>query len=173
MGPYEGLITAGIGLLGTIIGATISWLVASYRSRTRLTLDLHRELNTEAVLAARNRADTVVLQHPDKDLDDLWDILKVEERNDIWTVIHFYQRLYIAIKFKQVRTDLVCELFGDVFHWWFINCFERHLLPVNRDSSRQVAALKQWFDSNCSAEDIERWTTRNTLNNDDANSKAV
>ena len=131
--------------------------------RLELLFSLHQDFNSKEMLDSRTRADIIVQNNPDKTLAGLYESITLRERSDIWHVINFYQRLYLAIKIDRVDTQMVGELFGEVFYWWWIHSFERQVIPINRDSSRRIQDLKNWFDANCAPTEIERWKNRALL----------
>jgi hypothetical protein len=79
---------------------------------------------------------------------------------EVWTVVRFYQRLWIAVKFKQVRLELVPELFGDVFYWWYILHYADRLVHLPYQSAQQIKDLKEWFDHNAPKPLLKTWIER-------------
>jgi hypothetical protein len=167
----ELLVTVVANLFGTVVGAGLAFWFAlrqlgiqsrelHAKSLVDTTFELHREFNAGDLAISRDRADRIPAQYPGKNLDDLYSLLPPDERNHLWNVIHFYERLHLAIKHKRVDEALAGEMFGDVFFWWYLNCFEPQLIPIHRDSSRRIAGLKDWFDATNKEEDIARWTQR-------------
>ncbi|MEM6432231.1 MAG: hypothetical protein AAF773_00010 [Cyanobacteria bacterium P01_D01_bin.115] len=142
----SGIPPAFFGLLGTFLGVFISWVMTRRRNRSQLTFDMHREFNNAEFSNARRQADLLLRKHPSKRLDE---IEEIEEGYLIWLVIRFYQRLWIAIKYQQIKPQLVPELFGEIFFWWYFIHYKDKLITSSYQSTRDdIEALKTWFDNN-------------------------
>lgn len=84
-----------------------------------------------------------------------------EQRAQIWKIIHFYERLFVVVENKLIRRKLVPELFGEHFYWWYLNCFEAKLIPLDyRSSAIRIKKLKAWFDKHAKSDDKARWLAR-------------
>ncbi|MGV0029371.1 hypothetical protein [Phormidesmis priestleyi] len=170
----ELLATFTTNLLGTTIGAALAFWFAlrqlaiqSHEAHHKRLFDtafeLHREFNSFEMAVARSKADKVLQQHLLTKLDALYNDLPEETLRPVLFVIYFYERLWLAIENKQVDTKLVPELFGDIFYWWFINCFETQLLPVGWQCCHRIQSLKQWFDDHAKQEVRDLWIHRATM----------
>ena len=137
-------------LLGTLIGGTSSWLISRKRSQTSLTFDFHREFNNAEYSRARRRCYRLLKKYPNRDFEEISELEDYEPSADIWFIVRFYQRLWIAIKYKQLNTKSVPELFGENFFWWYVVHFEDKLLPIPCQASREIKQLKKWLDNNSS-----------------------
>jgi len=161
---YTVLLNASIGFIGTIIGAAITWLVTNKAAKTQAVFKLLEEFNSEELLLSRHKVQNIkAIFHsaPGETLDTIFGELTAEERFHVWQIIHFYQKLYVAIKHNRCNTDLVPELFGETFYWWYENCFTKVLIPMTeRDASIRMKNLEAWFDNNSESENISRWTER-------------
>jgi hypothetical protein len=158
------LLSTGIGFVGTMIGAAITWLVTTKATRTQAVFKLLEEFNSEELLLSRHKVQNIkpaFYPPPGETLDTIFREFTTEERFYIWQIIHFYQKLYVAINHKSCDTKLIPELFGETFYWWYTNCFAKILIPMTeRDASRRIKNLKIWFDKNSKSEDVSRWVER-------------
>jgi hypothetical protein len=158
------LLSTLLGLIGTLIGASITWWVAKRASAIAATLRLYEEWNSESMLATRHGVQEVK-EFFDRDekntLDSRFRSIKPEQRAAIWKIIYFYEKLYVMIDNNQCNKKLIPDLFGETFYWWYINCFEAKLLPLeNRTSSIRIRKLKKWLDKKASPNEISRWKKR-------------
>jgi len=158
------LLSSGLGFLGTIIGAGITWWVTNRATNTQTTFDLYHEFNSEPLLTSRHEAQNTWLFFDKGNgvtLDDVFGLLSADERAHIWNIIHFYEKLYLLIKYKRCNSALVPHLFGEVFYWWYLNCFEAKLIPLqDREASLRIKELKNWFEKKADREEIARWNER-------------
>jgi hypothetical protein len=120
---------------------------------------MHREFNSESMWKARVDGGNLVLQAPEQTLDQL-DQSDNPAARDIWIVIGFYQRLALALMNKQINEELLPDLFGDTFVWWFRNCFEKQLEPTGWESWQRMEYLKTWLAKKAKPEDFRAWEIR-------------
>lgn len=152
----DGLIAAFIGLFGTLFGGAISWWVNLNKTRTELIFELHREFNSESMMQARTQADKLMQKHPKTPLDELYENLPSEETHGVLMVINFYERLWLAIKYNRVDKKLAPQLFGQIFIWWYVICFES-LIPQHWNSHSEVRQLKAWMDKSVDRQNHREW----------------
>jgi|YNPBryBLVA2012_1023415.scaffolds.fasta_scaffold64367_1 hypothetical protein len=157
------LLSSALGFIGTLVGASITWWVTSRVAKTQVVFDLYREFNSDPLLTSRHKAQNS-LSLFDKSpvtLDQMFSTLSADERAHIWNIVHFYEKLYLFIKYKRCDTKFVPALFGEVFFWWYLNCFEMKLIPIqDREASIRLKALKTWFEKKTPKEEIARWVSR-------------
>ena len=156
----ENLITAAVGLLGTVIGGVISWYANVNRGRTQTAWEMHREWNSEPMNRARSKADKLLVKYPGLRLDKLYDTVPSEESDPLWMVENFHQRLWLAIEHNCIDKKLVPRLFGELFVWFYTVAYETLLLPVDWPSCKDIQALKEWMDDNADPADLKVWTQR-------------
>ena len=137
------LLTA---LIGTIAGSVISWFITTHRSKLQATFDLHREFCSGELYKSRVIANKLIEQCPNFSLSKLRQDFP-EEAFHLLQLANFYQRLYVAIKYNQVKADLIPELFGEVFIWWYVVCFkEQMLLPESSFHAKSsIIHLYKWL----------------------------
>jgi hypothetical protein len=155
------IISAALGFIGTIVGASITWWVTKRASATATTLRLYEEWNSESMLATRHGVQEV-REFFDRDkkntLDSRYRSLSPEQRASIWKIIFFYEGLYVMIENDQCNKKLIPDLFGETFYWWYLNCFEAKLLPLEyRTSAIRIRNFKNWLDRSASPSDVARW----------------
>ncbi|MEY3304966.1 MAG: hypothetical protein ACK5RE_01055 [Pseudanabaena sp.] len=145
-------------LLGTIVGGFISWIANVYQNKSQATFDFHREFDSEVMNRSRILADHLIKKVPNLMLDEMYEKYP-EESFHIWQVINFYRRLWVAIKYGQVKNKLIPELFGETFIWWYLICFERQYLPAyNHFQGRnQILDLKNWLDTHSDKSVMHVW----------------
>lgn len=148
-------------LLGTIVGAFISWIASNYQNKLQTTFSLHREFDGDTMYRSRLIADQLIKKYPTSTLYEIYEKCP-DDAFYIWQVVHFYQRLSLAIKYNQVKKELMSELFGEIFIWWYIGCFDKQLIPVYKHSSsrKQILDLKKWFDTHSAKSDLSTWNQR-------------
>lgn len=147
------------GILGTLLGSFIAWITSDRHTKMQTTLELHREFNSGEVLKSRRPADRVFAQYMDKTYDQFSPSLDPEEYSHIWNVINFYQRLWVAIKHKQLVSSMVPDLFGEVFMRWYIPYFEKMIVPYPRgwSTGNNIRELKIWFEKNADKASFGKW----------------
>src|SRR5262245_26876027 len=158
------IFTASISSVFAFFAAYFAYRIQMARQdkkeKSKTTYDLYKEFNSGELLKSRTEADKIPKRYPDKTLDDLYALLNTEERTHIWHVIHFYQRLSAAVEYEQIEPKMVRKLFGYVFYWWYINCFEQQLVPIKWDASYQIENLNLWFERTSNKEDLYNWMAR-------------
>lgn len=165
----EILVGFAANLFGTVIGATLAFWFAlrqfSIQSRERhrkalvdTAFELHREFNNKEMSEARNLAFQIIKQNPKNvNLHELTEKLAEIDVRPIYLIVRFYQRLWLAIKNDRVDTNLVPELFGEVFYWWFFNYFESQVVPVGWQICSDIQSLKDWLDNNSDPKSHQSW----------------
>jgi len=145
------------GLVGVVAGAVVSWFVNIRKQRLQNTLELQREWQGESMAVVRMRADRLVRDHPGRSLLDMELQETPESYSNILRLLTFYQRLYMLVRYRQVTTKLVPELFGREFIWWHVNCF-RDRLPEAWIMRRDWIALHDWLQRKTNAEQMHLWS---------------
>jgi hypothetical protein len=155
-------LSIGAGLLGVIIGSASSWLLVRRQYQLSTVLDMHREFNSGQLARARHVASKLVVQHPKKTYHQLYQELSAEDMHEIWSVVYFYQRLWLLIKYHQVRSEYVTELFADVFYYWLALSFESQLIPDGMPVAAHIMELRGWMDKHTNEHDQQQWRTTAT-----------
>ena len=152
-------ITSNImsALFGTLVGAALAWLAGRHQQRLTLTLEMHREFNSADMLGARYRAGELLETNHTLDLRAMQSSLGKSTLLDVWRIIRFYERLWLAVKKRRVLRGEVPGLFGEIFDWWYLQSFRHQLLPLGIRVSRDVAAMHDWILGRTSRSDLESW----------------
>jgi hypothetical protein len=144
-------------LFGTLVGAALAWLVGRQQHKLTLTLEMHREFNSADMLGVRYRAGQLLETHHARDLREMQTALGKTALLDVWRIIRFYERLWLAIKKRRVLRGEVPGLFGEIFDWWYLQSFRRQLLPLSIRVSRDIAAMHDWVMRRTSTSELESW----------------
>lgn len=159
------IVAALIGLAGALLGALLGGFISIFfnqrSNRVKLTFDMHREGNDREMYSANTEAIDLLSKTPaSMPLDQIYERNK-EQADSIFNQIQFHQRLWLAIKYKQIHEPLVPELFGEPFVWWYIHCYEKHLRGVDayRGIYTQISELHNWLKKRA-AEDWGDWEKR-------------
>ena len=145
-------------LLSSVLGATIALYISSRRRGYETAILLHKEFTTGELLKARNKAETVLSKHPKELYTDFKNSVSSDDIDSIWMVIHFYQRLYLAVHHGELRTKLVPDLFGEVFvSWWYTPFFENSFVPIGWSSCERMSKLNEWFKRRSKRKDYDKW----------------
>ena len=92
--------------------------------------------------------------------------LEPEKTQHIWNVMYFYQRLWLAVKYKNIHRKYVPEMFGENFYWWYIKCYQDQLVKpeekgeLSWQAARHIEELWVWLEDNAGPGDKERWRNR-------------
>src|SRR5258705_6562141 len=124
------VIGFAVGLLGVFLAAGLSWGIARRERRITTTFELHKEFNGHEMSAIRYSASKLLSGNLDKAYLDIRAKVGNLAMREVWTVTHFYQRQWLAIKYHAVHPKLVPELFGDLFDWWYESTFRHQLVPL-------------------------------------------
>jgi hypothetical protein len=146
----------GAAAFGACLGATLAWLVSKRRTQVQTAFDMHHEY-FDSLVASRESAVRFIRDHPQGDLAQLWRSVSPAEMEPLWQIVYFYERLWVALKHHYINPKLVPELFGDSFNYWYQECFERQLVPVNDPTARHIADLRSRLLKRARAADVEVW----------------
>lgn len=108
-------------------------------------VDLHREWNSESIYRSRTSASKLVREFPGHSYFEIEDVVADEQASHIWVVVSFFQRLEFLARHGKLDSDMVRELFGELFVWWWIVSFSTQLDRCDCDARLQMIRLKNWF----------------------------
>jgi hypothetical protein len=134
-----------IGVFATFAAVVFGIALQQRSNRARLTFDMYAEFNNSEFTRARADAARILDEHPLVTFENLTKTLPAESR-DVWLVVQFYQKLWIAIKYGHVSKAMISDLFGSIFFYWYLNHFEAMLAPVDYPATENLKELKGWFD---------------------------
>jgi hypothetical protein len=128
--------------------------------RLRTAVELHREWNNEGLYHSRTSAGKLVRKFPDKSYFEIEEEVPYEEAAHIWVVVGFFQRLEFLAKHGKLESEMVRELFGELFIWWWVVSFSSQLDRCDCDAKWQMTRLKQWFYVLTTEEQRAPWLER-------------
>jgi len=147
----------GAAAFGAILGATLAWIASRRAAKISTAFDMHREY-FDTLVQSRESAVRFIQSHRDGgDLADLWRSVAADEMESVWKIVYFYERLWAALKHRYISRNLVSDLFGDSFNYWYEECFEQQLLPVNDPTARHIADLRARLLKLATRKQIDGW----------------
>lgn len=60
-------------LIGTIVGAFITWVANNYQNKLRTTFEMHREFDSDPMYKSRILADQLIKRNPNDTLDKIYE----------------------------------------------------------------------------------------------------
>ena len=145
------------GLISLTIGIAITVRINRRQEKRREAFNMFKEFKSEDMKNNANLAYKLILKHPNKNYDIISNELPPNETNPLWTLIGFYQYLWILIDEKQINRRLVPRLFGELIVWWYYFSFKENLLPVDWDTSKDIKKLFNWIKKNSKSKDFQNW----------------
>lgn len=134
------------------------------RRRIQAVIELHREWNAEAIYRARIDAAKVVRKYHAMSYFEIEKMVPYDEAANIWIVVGFFQRLEFMIRYENIYPEMVRDLFGELFIWWWVVSFSTQLERCECDARIQMINLNDWFHKNSAAGQMYSWLDR--ANND-------
>ena len=131
------LVSVGTGLIGTLVGAAIAWLAGRRQHRVETTYAMHQEFHAAEMTKSRGLAGKTVRKHYPKNYDCLRRDLPPKKTQHVWNVMYFYQRLWLAIKYENIYTKNVPEMFGENFWWWYLKSYQKQLKPEDKSKEEE------------------------------------
>lgn len=113
--------------------------------RIQTAVELHREWNGEVLYRSRTSAGKLVRQFPESSYFEIEEQVPYEDASHIWVVVGFFQRLEFLARHGKLESQMVRELFGELFVWWWVVSFATQLERCDCDDRIQMARLKAWF----------------------------
>jgi hypothetical protein len=155
----EALVTVAAALIGTVVGAGIAWLAGRRQHRLQTAFAMHREFHAPEMTHSRNLAGKTVTEHRSDSFEIMRSELPPEETQHIFNVLYFYQRLWLAIKFKNIQESYIPEMFGENFCWWYVKSYTDQL-PMKWQAGRHIAELMKWIKSHADEAELTEWLER-------------
>jgi hypothetical protein len=157
MEPFLPLAT---GLVGTVLGAAIAWFAGRRTDRLKTAFDMHREFHSLEMTRSRNRAGATVRRYPSYDFDDLRRRLDPDDAQHVWNVLYFYQRLSLAVRYRNVHARYIGDMFGENFVWWYLKSYRQQLVTLDWQATRDVQWLTDWLVKHAQHERHQDWVRR-------------
>jgi hypothetical protein len=107
MSQYAPFISGLFGLLGVVVGALWTRYSGKQQQKTANTFLLHSEFCGKEMNEVRYLAGELIKKHPTEELDALYRRLPTQETTPLWTLMDFYNRLWISLKHNQLQDSLV------------------------------------------------------------------
>lgn len=145
------LLNGLFGILGVCLGGAITWYQQRRKGKREYAFELQRELNNVEMSRARYEAFHYIEQHPELSLVDL-EKLHGPQLTPLYILLRFYQRLWLAIHYKNIHTTLVKEIFPEIFYYWHYIYFKDNV-PSDWLLGKHMHALAAWFEANMPAEE--------------------
>lgn len=128
--------------------------------RIKTVVELHREWNSESIYQARTRSAKTVRDHVSSNILKIEEKIQPDEAAQIWIVVGFFMRLSFLVQHDRVHKEMVTELFGEPFLWWWVVSFERQLIPCDWDARDRISSLKTWLYENTPENRRNSWESR-------------
>ncbi|MER7000893.1 hypothetical protein [Streptomyces sp. NPDC000410] len=157
----EFLIGGLTTVLGVLVGGGMSWVSTIRRDRLVMAFEMHRELHGTELLAARYRAGAAVRRHQGSTYLELEQELGPQTAHDLRLVVHFFERLWLAIEHDTIAEKHIPRLFGDTFYWWYAASFRHQFVPLSSEVGLNIQRLWEWLENHASNEQRERWQLGN------------
>lgn len=156
----EILVAIGAALVGTVVGAVAAWFACWAQHRLEMTFAMHREFHSPEMTRSRNLAGQTVIDHRSCSFEEMRATLPPDVTQHVWNVMYFYQRLCLAIRFRDVYGSQIPEMFGENFCWWYRKCYEHQLVPLDWQAGRHIKWLMDWIERNADKGELEKWRVR-------------
>ena len=166
VGLLGALLGALFGLLGTLAGSVITIVSTRTSEKLKEVFSLHREFSGDEMNKIRNEAFKLLQKYPDRSYAYISQQLSVQETNHLWSLIGFYQRLWLAIKYNNIDTRYVPELFGELIVWWYYFTFEERLIVEDWQASKDIKNLFEWTHKHLDSKEFEIWKSKGILAKD-------
>ncbi|MEU6986647.1 hypothetical protein ABZ946_24965 [Streptomyces sp. NPDC046324] len=153
----EFLVGGLITVLGVLVGGGLSWFSTTRRDRLVMAFDMHRELHGTELLHARYRAGAAVRRHQGRTYLELEQELGPETAHDLRLVVHFFERLWLAIEHDAIERKCVPRLFGDTFYWWYAASFRHQFVPLSSEVGLNIQSLWDWLEAHASEAQKRGW----------------
>jgi hypothetical protein len=159
------LVSVAAGLIGTLVGAAITWYLDRRQNRLETTFTLYREFNAPEMTRSRSLAPKTVRNHSKEHFDDMRGAVDSEEMRHVWNILYFYQHLWLVIRYGKIHEKYVCEMFGENFYWWYIKSYQNQLIRGKENQEKwqpahHIEALWKWFEGEADSNDRGRWKKR-------------
>ncbi len=140
--------------LSEVRGGTDPAIAAEYA-----TAAAHREFHAPEMTHSRNLAGKTVTEHRSDSFEVMRSERPPEETQHIFNVLYFYQRLWMAIKFKNIQESYVLEMLGENFCWWYVKSYTSQL-PMKWQAGRHIAELMTWIKCHADEAELTQWLER-------------
>lgn len=153
----EFLEVFGAAAFGALLGAALAWFFDRRKVQVETAFNMHREY-FDSLVEERESMVRFIQKHRDGgDLAKLWRSVDPKEMECVWKIVYFYERLWAALTHGYVSRKLVPELFGAAFNYWYVECFDAKLVPVNDPIALHIADLRRRLLKLAGSGQVEGW----------------
>lgn len=99
-------------------------------------------------------------QYPENTIYQLYSELSLEDTHGLLMVTQFYERLGIATHYNRVDKKLIPILFGEVFIWWDVICFQNQSLKKKRHTDKGIEEFRNWLTNRPNKSTYSEWINR-------------
>ena len=127
---FSGTIGPLFVLGNFIVTLLVFWWLNHHRFRESTAFDLYKEWWSEEMFDSRIKGWKFTLKFPEANLDEFYKDPKrrfTEHLDKVWVVMAFFQRLHVDLEQGRIEKDLLVSLFGPIFTWWYVVCFDHNL----------------------------------------------
>jgi hypothetical protein len=126
-----------------------------------MAFEMHRELHSTELLQARYKAGAAVRRNQGRSYLELEQELGPQTAHDLRLVVHFFERLWLAIEHGAIAEKHIPRLFGDTFYWWYAASFRHQFIPLSSEVGLNIQRLWEWMERNAPPEQRENWQLGN------------
>ncbi|ATQ43823.1 DUF4760 domain-containing protein [Caulobacter mirabilis] len=158
------------GFIGVVSAAAIGFFTfRAHAAETRwaTTMSFFNEFNGPALVTARNDARDYLKTRMLLSFAELGEAPRPsgeDPRHAHRSVIRFYERLAVMLRCHRLCDQVVLDLFGSIFAWWWKFCLEDQLGRTDWQAASELDDLAEWMRRRASLDgrtpDWERWCAR-------------
>jgi hypothetical protein len=152
------LFAGAIGIIGVLLGASVTWLVERKARRSTMTYEMHREFFGVEMGDVRTEARArlpMVIDLSFKELDD--DQENAKANLPIWKMMRFYQRLAVMMEHNEIHKRLIPDLFGGTFLWWHEVYFKGATAGINWTMAVHMKQLRAYMRAEINSRKRKAW----------------
>jgi hypothetical protein len=142
---------------GAILGATIGWISSTRHGQAEALFEMHREYHGDAMVKARDVASRALTANPTATFLTLRKTVGPDQMKQVLSIVYFYERLWMAMKYGYVNGKPVPELFGSSFYWWFTKYLQKQFVPLDEPTAHHISDLYKWLMKNSSKSEKAEW----------------
>jgi hypothetical protein len=163
--PMSEILSSNLfaALLGTFIGAYLSFWLTRRNDKVKLTMDFHKEWHSYDMSLHRRLAYHCIKQFPDTNYNNL---TSADEKGSIsiFIVLRFYQRLWQCFDNGSLNRQLTATLFYENFYWYYFISYVTSLKAAKEDwpAYYEIEQLKVKIREYTSEADYQKYQKKYT-----------
>ena len=157
---YSFVVSVISTMLSLFVGAFLTNHFFKIRAKNSLTFDFHSEFSSNEFSKYRRQANLFIKKNPTSSYKELG---KKDENDSIalFTIMRFYQRLWIAIKYKKVKKKMAQELFEENFLYWYFASFKPNLIDsTDWEIRNDIDDFYKWISTRIDKDKFNRFKNR-------------